>query len=421
MLLSFLVKRKKGRLSFGGYPFSWADDGGKYLDPGSSERRIEERQEMKIGYFIRNYVLEDSFGKPAFSGGVKIVSQHVKLLNEIGYETLLITKNLPADLNLAELNLYEFPVVVKRDEDIPDCDIYVGAMYSDVKMLFQRGKGKIVHLCEGYEPIDYLSRIKGEVVTEKYLRKGVLSVFGRYINLLKFKKRVKEIESIYALPTVKAAISRHLAELIESRFHQKCFLIQSGIDSSIFYPNEEGIWGRGGRIRILSVGPINVGFKGIPDTLQAIKILKDKGIQMEFIRVSPHPPSEREEVGKVVNQYYINLKEQEMAEIYRNTDIFISSSLEGEGLGLPALEAMASGVPSILTEISSYKNFDARRDFAYFVPTHRPDKIAEGVITFIEDRGLREKFRERGMSVSKRFTLEKTRQDLTNFIKGLME
>jgi glycosyltransferase involved in cell wall biosynthesis len=125
-------------------------------------------------------------------------------------------------------------------------------------------------------------------------------------------------------------------------------------------------------------------------------------------------------VGKVVDQYYMNLREREMADLYRHVDIFISSSLEGEEFGLPAMEALASGVPSILTEISSYRNFGERRDFAYFVPTHRPDKIAEGVLTFMEDRGLREKCIERGMSVSKGFTLERTKMDLLNFLKELM-
>jgi glycosyltransferase involved in cell wall biosynthesis len=375
---------------------------------------------MRIGYFVRTYVGKDREGKPGFSGGIKIVSQHVKLLNEMGYETLLITKYLLADLNLAEVNLYEKPIVLKTDDDFPDCDLYVGTAFNDVEMLFSRGRGRVVHLCQGYEPVDYTSRIKGEVIKERYLRKGIFSIFLKYADILKFKKRIRKIESIYALPTIKAAVSRHLVELIERRFHQKCFLIQNGIDPSIFYPNERRAWGENGRIKILSVGPMQVGFKGIPDTLQSIKILREKGIPLEFTRVSPYPPSENEEVGRVVNQYYMNLKEKEMVELYRNTDIFISSSLEGEGFGLPAMEALACGVPSILTEISSYKNFDEKMDFAYFVPTHQPEKIAEGVLTFIEDRGLREKFRERGMSVSKGFTLERTKQDLTNFLKGLM-
>jgi len=375
---------------------------------------------MRIGYFVRTYVGKDREGKPGFSGGIKIVSQHVKLLNEMGYETLLITKYLPADLNLAEVNLYEKPIVVKSDEDIPDCDLFVGTALNDVEMLFSRGRGRVVHLCQGYEPIDYTSRIKGEVIKERYLRKGIFSIFLKHADILKFKKRIRKIESIYALPTIKAAVSRHLAELIETRFHQKCFLIQNGIDSNIFYPHERRAWGENGKIKILSVGPMQVGFKGIPDTLQSIKILRDKGIPLEFTRVSPYPPSENEEVGRVVNQYYMNLREKEMVELYRNSDIFISSSLEGEGFGLPAMEALACGVPSILTEISSYKNFDEKMDFAYFVPIHRPDKIAEGVLTFMEDRELRAKCVEKGIDVAKGFTLERTKQDLLNFIKGLI-
>lgn len=374
---------------------------------------------MKIGYFVRTYVVKDREGKPGFSGGIKIVSQHVKLLNEVGYETLLITKYLPADVNLAEVNLFERPTVVASDEDIPNCDLYVGTAFNDVEMLFHRGKGRVVHLCQGYEPIDFRSRIEGEAVTEKYSRKGLASVW-RHIDALKFKRRIKKIESIYALPTIKAAVSKHLAELIERRFHQKCFLVQNGIDSNIFYPHERRAWGENGRIRILSVGPMQVGFKSIPDTLQSIRILRKKGIPLEFTRVSPYPPSGSEEVGRVTDHYYMNLKEKEMAELYRSSDIFISSSLEGEGFGLPAMEALACGVPSILTEVSSYLNFDEKKDFAYFVPTHRPDKIAEGVLAFIEDRGLRERYREKGKSVSKRFTLERTKQDLSNFLKGLM-
>ena len=374
---------------------------------------------MKIGYFIRNYVLDDGYGKSAVSGGVKVISQHVKLLHEMGYEVFLVTRNMQMDSNLMELNLYEKPTLVKTEDDIPECDICVGSLYSDVKSLFQRGKGRIVHLCQGYEPIDLTSRIEEGVVTEKYLRKSLLPIW-RYIDTLKFEKRIKEIESIYALPTVKTAVSKHLAELIQDRYRQKCFLIQNGIDPNVFYSNERRVWGEHGKIRILSVGPINVGFKGIPDTLQSVRLLKEKGVPAEFTRVSPHPPSVREEVGKVVDHYYMNLREQEMAELYRNVDIFISSSLEGEGFGLPAMEALASGVPSILTEISSYKNFDAKRDFAYFVPTHRPDRIAEGVLALTEDRKLRAKCIDRGMDVARGFTLERTKQDLSNFLKRLM-
>jgi len=378
---------------------------------------------MKIGYFIRTLAARDVTGRVIKFGGVKVFLQHVRLLNEMGYETALIAGKVAPDVNLAEeLDFNGELIIAKTDElfDIKNFDLVVGTLFSDVKMLFEKKKGKVVHLCQGYEPIDILSRITGEVRTEKYLRRGLFSILRSYIDQLKFKRRIHEIESIYGLPTTKAAVSKHLVDLIEKRYSQKCFLIRNGIDSSIFYPGERRIWGEGGKIKILSVGSCHVGFKGIPDTLQAIRILKDKGIDVELIRVSPHPPSKQEKNASVVDKYYMNLKEEEMAELYRKTDIFVSSSLEGEGFGLPAIEALACGVPSILTEISSYINFDDDRDFACFVPVHRPDRIAEAIFTLIENRKLRERCVEKGRRVAEKFTLERTKQDLFNFVGRLI-
>ena len=108
-----------------------------------------------------------------------------------------------------------------------------------------------------------------------------------------------------------------------------------------------------------------------------------------------------------------------MAQLYRDSDIFISSSLEGEGFGLPVIEALASGVPAIVTEISSYRNMDDTHDFAYFVPQRSPAMIAEGVLRLAADRGLRERCVNRGLRVAANFTLRKTGEDLASFVKTL--
>jgi glycosyltransferase involved in cell wall biosynthesis len=90
-----------------------------------------------------------------------------------------------------------------------------------------------------------------------------------------------------------------------------------------------------------------------------------------------------------------------------------------EGFGLPAMEALTSGVPSVLTEISSYKNFDERMDFAFFVPTHRPDKIVEGILALIENKRLRENCIKKGLRVAKHYTLEITQERLLNFMREM--
>jgi glycosyltransferase involved in cell wall biosynthesis len=366
---------------------------------------------MRIGYFISTI---------GFSGGIKIIFQHVSILKRMGYEAVLITKKIDRKLDMSDGS--EEWIVSKKEnlDDIPSCDLYIGTHISDVKYLFKYVKGKLVHLCQGYEPIKYTARIKKEFIREKYLKGDVLSIVKQYLDILKSKRKIKWVESVYALPTVKAAVSKHLAELIEKIYGQRCFLIQNGIDTGVFYPDAKRVWGKNGNIRILSVGSMRVGFKGIQDILDAIKLLKEKGVNVNFIRVSPTRPSKRELDGGIVDEFYEGLREKEMAALYRNADIFVSSSFEMEGFGLPAMEALASGVPSILTEISSYKNFDKGKDFAFFIPTHRPDKIVEGILAFIESKELRESCIKNGFRVAKHYTLEITQEHLLNFMREMV-
>jgi len=362
---------------------------------------------MRIAYFIRNI---------GISGGVKVVLQHVKMLKEEGYDVTLFTQQVKDPWDLKEM-----PVILLPDDFkvISDFDIIVASVYHDVKKLFTRGARKLVHLCQGYEPIDYLSRITRESITERYQRSGIFSAIESHLDLIKFKRRIRQIEAVYALPTFKAAVSKHLVEFLEGKYGQRCALIQNGIDLNTFRPDQQREWGKNGKIRVLSVGSADVGFKGIADTLDAVKLLKEKGTDLELIRVSPSLPSRREKESGLVHSYRTGLKEKEMAELYRETDVFISSSLEGEGFGLPAIEALASGVPSILTEVSTYKNFYNNQSFAHFVPTHSPEKIAAGVEKFINDVHFRNQCVEKGLRVATAFTLQKTKEDLIMFVEGL--
>lgn len=362
---------------------------------------------MKIGYFVRNI---------GVSGGVKSMLQHVGMLRDMGYDAILITEKVKKDWCLQTE-----PCMVKDKNlrDLPNCHIYVGTAYNDIKRLYDAKKGRVVHYCQGYEPTEYRSRINGEFISERYERRGLFSSVGRFIDNMKFRKRIKEIESIYALPTIKAGLSPHLVRLIKERYEQECHIIQGGIDDRVFNARERKPWGLRGKIRILCVGSMFVGFKGIPDTYDAIEILKKRGLDLEFIRVSPAPATKREAEGGIVDRYYVGLNEAEMAALYKETDIYISTSLEGEGLGYPAIEALACGVPSILTEIPSYQDLDEKRDFACFVPVHSPDLVAEGIIKIIEDSEFRNRCIQRGFEVAKGYTLERTKKDLKIFFEKI--
>lgn len=87
--------------------------------------------------------MKDNNGRPAISGGVKFVSQHVKILRELGYDALLLTKNVQVK-NLRELNLVKDPVLVSDTKDLPKCDFYMATLYSDVEELYLKYLKKMV-------------------------------------------------------------------------------------------------------------------------------------------------------------------------------------------------------------------------------------------------------------------------------------
>jgi glycosyltransferase involved in cell wall biosynthesis len=335
------------------------------------------------------------------SGGTKIIARHVRLLREKGHEARILTTDQHGG------DLWGEPVVrVKAFEQglLGRSDIVVASWLRDVQSASKINGPLICHLCQGYEPFELHSRIHEKRIPPKYRYGGG----WRHLLLLRkkmsFRRRVREIEKIYNLPTAKIVVSQHLREVIQSHYGQPCHVVPDGIDPDLFFPSSIQKDYRG-TLRLLSVGPIDVASKGIDDTLEAVRMLKGRKTPIEFIRVSLAPPTEFELKSGLVDRFLTGLNENEMAELYRNVHLLLAPSV-WEGVGLPAIEAMSCGLLCILTDSGNYRSFDPVTDFAYFVPPHSPEAIAEGVLRLKVDAELRERTVKRGFEVSGRYTLE---------------
>jgi glycosyltransferase involved in cell wall biosynthesis len=97
-----------------------------------------------------------------------------------------------------------------------------------------------------------------------------------------------------------------------------------------------------------------------------------------------------------------HVSDEQLARLYRGADVFVYPS-HFEGFGIPVLEAMASGVPCV---VSSHASLDeACGDAALRVDAGSPEAIAEGI-----DRALagRDDLVSRGLEHAKRFTWAET-------------
>jgi glycosyltransferase involved in cell wall biosynthesis len=77
-----------------------------------------------------------------------------------------------------------------------------------------------------------------------------------------------------------------------------------------------------------------------------------------------------------------------------------------EGFGIPALEAMASGVPTVVSNISSLP--EVVGDAGVLVDPNSIESIAEGLLKVLTDSNLRQQLIVKGLERAKQFTWENT-------------
>jgi glycosyltransferase involved in cell wall biosynthesis len=77
------------------------------------------------------------------------------------------------------------------------------------------------------------------------------------------------------------------------------------------------------------------------------------------------------------------VSDQDLPSYYNSADLFVLPSKSGEGLPLVVLEAMASGLPVIATNVGGIKEI-LIDDYGQLVPPNRPDLLATSVLDLVE-------------------------------------
>jgi len=99
------------------------------------------------------------------------------------------------------------------------------------------------------------------------------------------------------------------------------------------------------------------------------------------------------------------LDPEKLLTFYRGARLFVFPSIE-EGFGLPPLEAMACGIPTLATDTSSLR--ENLHGAAKLVPPDDPISLSAAMIQMLLDAKIREDFRSKGMARAKRFRWEMT-------------
>lgn len=134
--------------------------------------------------------------------------------------------------------------------------------------------------------------------------------------------------------------------------------------------------------------------------------------EVSFVNPSPKSAFQdrlRERAEKLGVNERLNLpgfvSDEELAVLYRNALAYVMPSLS-EGFGLPALEAMASRLPVIVSDIPVLR--EVCGDNALYVDPNNPQDIAEKIKKLMSGQDLRQRLINEGLERVRQFSWRKT-------------
>jgi glycosyltransferase involved in cell wall biosynthesis len=164
--------------------------------------------------------------------------------------------------------------------------------------------------------------------------------------------------------------------------------------------------------------------KNLQTIIKVFGILKEKfGIPHKLVIVG-----EKKRLNKVLYQVEISpyifehiiftgqISQEDLISIYNGADLFIFLSLY-EGFGLPPLEAMACGVPVVVSNVSSLPEVVGAAGI--LVNPLNIDEIVDAIIKIISDMKLKKELSEKGLKRAKEFSWQKTAIETLSVYKEL--
>lgn len=313
------------------------------------------------------------------SGGVRVQLAHADALIARGHRVRMVTKGLPLTWRSSRA---EWVYVDDfRNYDAGGDDFVIGTFWLTVPLAFEIAGPRAVHLCQGYE-----------------------GAFSAYQEIR------PQIDAAYSLPIPKLVVARSL-EPVCRRFGDDVTYIGQVVEEELY----RAVTPRARRPpRVLISGQAQADLKGVQEGYGAVAHARWFHQTLDLVRVSPWVPS-REEPLDAVQEFHVGLTTTEMTRLMHSCDILIAPNHREEGFGLPAAEALAAGIPCVLTAIPSFLSFDERRDFALFAPEGNAVEMGERLIELLGDEELRERLRARGREVAEQWRIEHVATRLEDF------
>ncbi|MFH1744860.1 MAG: glycosyltransferase family 4 protein [bacterium] len=199
-----------------------------------------------------------------------------------------------------------------------------------------------------------------------------------------------EVDKIYRLPIKKIVVSSWIKEIFKNDYKQDAELLLNSFDRSLFYPAE--IKKDAKQVRILMLHH-NHKWKGTEEWAEIVGELKKKYKNIKLIMFGVR----QKEISNVCDEYYYNLPQHKLAELYSSADIYLCPSWD-EGSGLPSMEAMACRCALVTYNNGGSRDYAFDGQTAMVAERRNKEDLKNKLELLIKDEELRKKISTNGFN-----------------------
>ncbi|HDR7315403.1 TPA: glycosyltransferase, partial [Bacillus cytotoxicus] len=321
-------------------------------------------------------------------GGAKIILEHTNQLVDRGHEVFIISRDPKPDWKEIKAKYIQALQQTSFVQSIPDVDIIVCTVADQVPECYLLGNAPVILFEQGDVYIYEFDKIPQS--SKEFYQK------------------------IWRFPIPVVGVSKVLMDTLDKNFGCKGKILHNALNDNYFYPpivNKKPH----DKLKVLFVGQENNHFKGISIVREALKIVRKTGREFDEVWVSQTTPESQFD-GELV----INPSQEQLGEIYRSSDIFISGSYY-ESFPLPPLEAMTCGCAVISTDNEGIKEYGIDGVNCLLGKIGNSDSLASCLIDLIDNEEKRKNLIKAGYLTSEKFKWEKIMVQWEEYLFGAIK
>lgn len=221
------------------------------------------------------------------------------------------------------------------------------------------------------------------------------------------------VERTYSLPLKIITTSTSLKNLLSSTLDVEVIgTVPNGVNFDLFYKTKNDRPADG----LQRIGMVYRGFKwkGMREGFEAFHLAKQAVPEIKLVLFGS--PAGEDVPADV--EFHEHPDVDALRALYNSLDVFVLPSHPAEGFANPPMEAMACGVPCVLTGVGGIPDYTIAGKTALVVDPHDSTALAETLIRLLTDKELRHSVAQGGYEHIRNFSWEKSAATLETILRG---